>query len=134
MADHAPALPPRIRTWLTAKLRFPVLGTIGADGRPSLSVMWAVLQGDDSLLMNTRRDRTKARNLARDPWASLCYQDAYEYVTLEGPVTFRDDPDLLDIIAIRDHYRDDYDFSSQRGERVSMIMSVDKVREHLKRL
>jgi PPOX class probable F420-dependent enzyme len=122
------------RRWLTATLRYPVLATIRSDGMPSLSVIWAVLQHDDTLLMNTRRDREKARNVARDPRVSLCYEDGYQYLTLEGVVALRDDPDLADINRIRDAYRDDYDFSSQRGERVSMVMTVERVLQHLKRL
>ena len=127
-------LTPELRAWLTAKTRYPVLATIDPDGMPSLSVTWALLQPDGTVLMNTRRDRRKARNLLRDPRASLCYEDGYQYLTLEGRVTFRDDPDLRDIVRIRDAYADDYDFSAQRGERVSIVMRVDRVLKHLRRL
>ncbi len=96
--------------------------------------MWVLLEPDDRILMNTRRDRAKAHNLARDPRASLCYQDGYAYVTLEGRVELRPDPDLRDIERIRDAYADTYDFSSQRGERVSLVMTIERVLVHLTRL
>lgn len=130
MAD----LTPQLVDWLTRQVRFPVLATIAPDGRPSQSVMWAILEPDGTVLMNTQRDREKARNLSRDPRASLCYEDGYHYITLEGTVAFRDDPDLTDIVRLRDTYGDDYDFSSQRGERVSLVLTVTRVLTHLRRL
>ncbi|MBA2488063.1 MAG: TIGR03618 family F420-dependent PPOX class oxidoreductase [Chloroflexi bacterium] len=122
------------RVWLTAEVRFGVLATIASDGSPSLSVMWALLEPDGSVLMNTRHDRAKARHLRRDPRASLCFSDGYRYVTLKGLVRMRADPDLTDIVRLRDAYGDDYDFSGQRGQRVSLVMSVTAVLSHLRRL
>ncbi|MEO8229147.1 MAG: TIGR03618 family F420-dependent PPOX class oxidoreductase [Chloroflexota bacterium] len=123
-----------LRRWLTAQTRYPVLATIADDGRPSQSVIWAMLEPDDRILMNTRRDRAKAHNLERDPRASLCYQDGYAYLTLEGRVEQRPDPDNRDIERIRDAYGDSYDFSSQLGERVSLVMTIERVLVHLTRL
>jgi PPOX class probable F420-dependent enzyme len=128
------ALAPDVRAWLTAKNRFPVLATIRRDGMPNLSVIWALVEPDGTVWMNTRRDRQKALDLARDPRASLCFEDGYRYVTLEGTVAIRDDPELRDIERIRDAYGDDYDFSSQRGQRVTLIMTVERVLTHLRRL
>ena len=127
-------LTPELVAWLTARRRFPVLATIAPDGRPSLSVMWYLLQADGTVLMNTRRGRAKELHLRRDPRASLCFPDDYDYLTLEGRVVFRDDPDLFDIERLRDAYDDDYDFSRQRGERVSLVMTVERVLKHLERL
>jgi PPOX class probable F420-dependent enzyme len=129
------ALTPELRDWLTADPpRYAVLATIRPDGMPNLSVIWALLLDDDTFLMNTRLDRQKARDLSRDPRASLCFEDGYAYLTLEGRVTFRPDPDLADIGRLRDHYGDTYDFSSQRGERVSLVFRIERVLVHLRRL
>jgi len=130
-----PSLNPELRAWLTARPpRYPVLATIRPDGSPRCSVIWAMLQDDDRVLMNTRRDRAKALDVARDPRVSLCFEDGYQYVTLEGRVAMRPDPDLVDIETIKAHYDDDYDFSSQRGERVSLLMTIDRALVHLRRL
>lgn len=129
------ALNPELRAWLTGQpRRYPVLATIRPDGAPRCSVIWAMLLEDDRVLMNTRFDRAKALDVARDPRVSLCFEDAYQYVTLEGRVVMRPDPDLVDIEAIKAHYGDDYDFTSQRGERVSLLLTIDRVLVHLQRL
>lgn len=130
-----PALTPELRAWLTADPpRYPVLATIRPDGTPRCSVIWAMLLDDGRVLMNTRRDRAKAQDIARDPRVSLCFEDGYQYVTLEGRVTTRPDPDLVDIETIKAHYADDYDFSAQRGERVTLLLTVERVLVHLRRL
>jgi PPOX class probable F420-dependent enzyme len=119
---------------LTAKIRYPVLATIGSDGMPSLSVMWALIEPDGTVLMNTARGRQKDLDMLRDPRVSLCFEDRCEYVTLEGTVAMRDDPDFADIERLRDHYGDDSDFRSQGAARVSLIMNVRRVLTHFERL
>ncbi len=124
-----------LREWLSAEPpRYPVLATIRPDGSPRLSVIWAMLMDDDHVLMNTRFDRAKASDLARDGRASLCFEDGYQYITLEGRVSSRADPANLDIEALRAHYRDTKDFSPQRGQRVSMLLTIERVLVHLRRL
>lgn len=129
------ALTSELRAWLRVEPpRYGVLGTIREDGLPRLSVVWAKLLDDDTVLMNTRFDRAKARDVSRDPRVSLCFEDGYQYLTLEGRATLRPDPDLADIDTLRRHYTDDKDFSPQRGERVSIVLSVERVLVHLERL
>jgi PPOX class probable F420-dependent enzyme len=127
-------LTPELLEWLTAKLRYPVLATIGPDGMPSLSVMWAIIEPDGTVLMNTARGRKKYLDVVRDPRVSLCFEDGYEYVTLEGTVTLREDPDFMDIERLRDHYADDSEFRTQGAERVSLLLSVRRVLTHFERL
>jgi hypothetical protein len=83
------------------------------------------LLDDDRVLMNTRLDRAKARDVDRDPRVSLCYEDGYQYVTLEGRVTTRPDPDLVDIETLRIHYADDRLLAAAR-RRVSLLLSIDR--------
>jgi PPOX class probable F420-dependent enzyme len=127
-------LTPELAEWLTAKLRYPILATISRDGMPRLSVMWAIIEADGTVLMNTVRGRQKYFDVLRDPRVSICFEDRYEYVTLEGTVTMRDDPDFTDIERLRDHYADDSDFRSQGAERVSLLLSVRRVLTHFERL
>jgi PPOX class probable F420-dependent enzyme len=70
--------------------RFGVLATIGGDGLPQQTVVWYELEGD-KILMNTRRGRSKDRNMLRDPRVSLCVADGYRAVTLVGRVSLDDD-------------------------------------------
>ena len=77
-------LSPSIRDHLAQRL-FPVLATINPNGTPQQSVIWYELDGD-KILMNTKRDRRKDKNLRRDPRASLCFVDGYRYITLLGEV------------------------------------------------
>jgi PPOX class probable F420-dependent enzyme len=126
-------LTPDLVEWLTAKVRYPVLATIGPDGMPSLSVMWAIIEPDGTVLMNTARGRQKYHDVLRDPRVSLCFEDRYQYVTLEGTVAMRDDPDFADIERLRDHYADDSDFRTQGALRVTLLLSVRRVLTHFER-
>ena len=129
------SLAPDLRAWLRSPpARYPVLATLRPDGSPRLSVVWALLLDDDRVLMNSRLDRAKTRDLVRDPRASLCFEDGYQYLTIEGSVALEPDPDLRDIDRLRAHYGDDKDFSSQRGARVSLLLTIERVLVHLERL
>ncbi len=127
-------LTPQLYAWLTNKVRYPVFASIGEDGMPSLSVMWVIVEPDGSVLMNTAKGRRKYFDVLRDPRVSLCFEDGYEYLTLEGTVTLRDDPDFHDIECLRDRYGDDSDFRTQGAERVSLLMTVRRVLTHFERL
>ena len=69
------------------------LATVRADGRPHVAVIWFTVEGED-LLVNTWHTSVKARNLERDPRASLIVdleEPPYRYVLVEGRVTLSDD-------------------------------------------
>ncbi len=126
-------LPPELRAWLTAELRFPVLATIAGDGMPSQSVMWFDLdiERDDTVVLNTRISRRKDRHLRRDPRASLCFSAGYDYVTLEGTVELDDDRDraLADIKALARRYGSNpAAFDGQ--ERVTIRLRVERIHGH----
>jgi len=76
----------KLRRFLNER-RFAVMATVNEDGSPHQTVMWYALQGD-RILMNTRVGRIKESNLERDPRLSLCIEDEYNFVTLEGRVEF----------------------------------------------
>jgi PPOX class probable F420-dependent enzyme len=64
---------------------FAVMGTINPSGTPQLTVMWyALLPGEDIVVLNATRGLLKERNLRRDPRLSLCIEDGMRYVTLQG--------------------------------------------------
>jgi len=83
------------------ELRFAVLATINQDGTPQLTTMWYLLENDGTITMNTKVGRAKERNMRRDPRISICVEDDYNFLTINGTVEMIDDPE----IAQHDIYR-----------------------------
>jgi PPOX class probable F420-dependent enzyme len=83
--------------------QFATLGTVGPDGRPQLTEVWFLADGETvALSLNTSRQKTK--NLMANPAASLFLLDlanAYRYVELRGDAEISAD--------------DDYSFADQLG-------------------
>jgi PPOX class probable F420-dependent enzyme len=74
---------------------FAVLATLNPDGTPQTSVIW-VGRDQDVLLFTTHDQRRKARNLRRDPRASVTIfarDDPYRTANIRGTVELVDDPD-----------------------------------------
>jgi hypothetical protein len=82
--------------------------------------------------------RKKDRNLIRDPRTSLCIEEGFRYVTLEGTIEIKDDQATArsDIAALARRYHDAAKaeemardaFASQ--ERVSLLVHVDRADVH----
>lgn len=67
---------------------FGTLVTLNADGSPHASVIW-VDAAEGRVLVNTAEGRVKARNLHRDPRATLLVmrgQDPYHWISIAGRV------------------------------------------------
>ena len=80
-----PGLPERAKRWLDEGT-YVTVGTVDADGRPHLSVMWATHDGDD-VLLSTLTGRRKYRNLVANPEVSVLWfpKDApLSYVEVRG--------------------------------------------------
>ena len=74
---------------------FAVLATLNPDGTPQTSVIWVARDGD-VLIFTTHDQRRKARNLLRDPRASVTVfaaDDPYRTADIRGNVELVDDPD-----------------------------------------
>jgi PPOX class probable F420-dependent enzyme len=86
---------------------FATLGTIGPDGRPQLSEVWVLAEGDGvGISLNTSRQKTK--NLMANPAASLFLLDLampYRYLELRGDaeVTPDDDYSFADQVGAKYH-------------------------------
>jgi PPOX class probable F420-dependent enzyme len=81
-----------------------VLATVRADGRPQLSPVVAAADDQGRILISTRETAIKARNLARDPHASLCVvSDSFfgEWIQAEGTAELVHLPEALDLL---EHY------------------------------
>jgi PPOX class probable F420-dependent enzyme len=122
-----------LRDWLMSELRHPVLAVTTPGGAPSQSVMWFDLDPDrpDTVMMNTKAERAKARFLRRDPRVSLCFEDGMTWVALRGTVELDDDRERGEhhIMALARRYRKDPE--QYRGQnRVIIRMHVEKIIRH----
>lgn len=116
-----------------AEPRFAVLATAKPDGRIQQTVMWYELR-DDAIMMNTVAGRVKHRNIHRDPHVSICFEDGYRFVTIEGQVRETiDDPEIAvaDIIGLSKRYhpkRSQAEHDQFKGQaRETMVISIDNV-------
>ena len=75
--------------------QFATLGTVGPDGRPQLSEVWFLADGDTiSISLNAARQKT--RNLLANPAASLFLLDLanpYRYLEIRGDAEITPDED-----------------------------------------
>jgi PPOX class probable F420-dependent enzyme len=113
-----------------------VLATIRKDGRPQLSPVVAAVDDVGRVLISTRETAVKARNLARDPRASLCVlTDRFfgEWVQAEGDAELIHLPDALPLLE--DYYRrisgehpdwDDYRAAMNRERRLVVRITIDR--------
>jgi PPOX class probable F420-dependent enzyme len=88
---------PQVRAFLTEGTRTGKLGFLSPSGRPLVTPVWFVLEGD-TLIFNTGQDTAKGRALARDPRVSLCVdleQPPYAFVQVQGEAELSDDLDEL---------------------------------------
>ena len=120
--------------------RFPVLATSYPDGRIQQTVIWYVLDGD-RIILNTEIGRVKDRNVRQNPKVSLCWEDGYRWLTIEGTVVeLVDDQEraLEDIFAIARRYHPaasdeeiDRRYANFRQvPRTTLVIEVDRVKAH----
>jgi PPOX class probable F420-dependent enzyme len=122
-----------LRAWLMADLRYPVLAINAEDGPPSQSVMWFDLDSGepDVILMNTKVQRLKYRQMQRDPRVSLLFEDGESWFAMRGTVELDAtlEPALEHIKSLARRYGGDpARFDGQ--QRVIVRMRVDKVIRH----
>ncbi len=113
-----------------------VLATARADGRPQLSPVVAAVDDLGRVLISTRETAIKARNLARDPRASLCaLNDGFfgEWIQAEGTAELVHLPDAMPILE--DYYRRisgehpdwaEYRDTMRRDRRLILRITIDR--------
>jgi PPOX class probable F420-dependent enzyme len=113
-----------------------ILATSRSDGHPQLSPVVAAVDGDGRVLISTRETAIKARNLARDPRASLCViNDGFfgEWVQAEGNAELIHLPEALPLLE--DYYRsisgdhpdwEDYRAAMRRDKRLIVRITIDR--------
>jgi PPOX class probable F420-dependent enzyme len=81
------------RDFVTAGTKTGKLAVTRLDGRPHVTPIWFLLDGDD-IVLTTHQDGVKGKALRRDPRAALCVDDQqppYSFVVIEGRVRISDD-------------------------------------------
>ncbi|MEP7025828.1 MAG: PPOX class F420-dependent oxidoreductase [Actinomycetota bacterium] len=113
-----------------------VLATTRADGRPQLSPVTVTVDDAGRVLISTRQTAVKAKNLARDPRASLCVMnDGFfgEWVQVEGTAEIVPLPDAMELLV--GYYRsvagehpdwDEYRAAMERDQRVIVRVSITR--------
>lgn len=87
------------RTFLLEGTRTAKLATVRVDGRPHITPVWFVLDGD-VVVFNTGAGTVKGKALSRDPRVTLCVDDErppFAYVIIEG--TAEIDTELDDMLT-----------------------------------
>jgi PPOX class probable F420-dependent enzyme len=125
----------RATSFLSAHPR-AVLATMRADGRPQLSPVVAAVDDAGRILVSTREPAIKAKNLARDPRASLCVlSEGFfgEWVQADGTAELIRLPDAMPILE--DYYRRisgehsdwaEYREAMRRDKRLIIRITVDR--------
>jgi PPOX class probable F420-dependent enzyme len=127
--------PQRVREFLRVH-HHAVLATTRTDGRPQLSPVTAGVDDEGRILVSTRETAMKARNLARDPHASLCLlNDGFfgEWMQAEGTAEIVRLPEAMDLLV--DYYRrisgehpdwNDYRDAMRREQRVMVRITITR--------
>lgn len=112
---------------------FAVLATINHDGSPQQTVMWYELIGD-RIMMNTEAGRIKESNIRRDPRISICVEEEYNYVTIDGHAELDNHPERsqADIARLARRYHPPEKAEQliekfQHEKRITIWMSIDHV-------
>lgn len=122
-----------LREWILAELRYPVLAVVSPTGIPSQSVMWFGFDEErpDTIVMNTKLGRAKARWVGDGDPLSVLFEDGYIWCAFQGRAVLDDDPDraMADIQRLARRYGSDPErFVGQ--ERVTIRIQVEKVIRH----
>ena len=124
-----PEIPASHRDLLDAQVA--TLGTVGPDGRPQLSEIWFLADGDTvGLSLSTARQKTK--NLQANPAATLLILDLanpYRYLEIRGDaeITPDDDYEFADRVGAK--YQADLRDRDQPGDaRVVVTIRPARVR------
>jgi PPOX class probable F420-dependent enzyme len=125
----------RATTFLSTHPR-AILATMRSDGRPQLSPVVVAVDDGGRVLISTRETAIKAKNLARDPRASVCViNDGFfgEWVQAEGNAELIHLPDAMPVLE--DYYRrisgehpdwEDYREAMRRDKRLIIRIAIDR--------
>ena len=126
-ARALPAIPASHRDLLDGQ--FATLGTVGPDGRPQLSEVWFLADGDQvSISLNDSRQKTK--NLQANPAASVFLLDLavpYRYLEIRGDAEITPDDDYAFADRVGAKYDSDLREHDQPGQS-RVIVTINPTR------
>ncbi|NEE02275.1 PPOX class F420-dependent oxidoreductase [Phytoactinopolyspora halotolerans] len=103
-----------------------VMGTVRPDGTPVTVATW-YLWDDGRILLNLDAGRKRLEHIKANPKVSLTVLDGdswYRHVSVQGTVTLQDDPDLVDIDRLAQHYGNDR-YPNRERPRVSAWLEIE---------
>jgi PPOX class probable F420-dependent enzyme len=109
---------------------YVMLATVNPDGTPQATVVWAKRDGDD-LLMSTTSSRQKAKNLRRDPHASVAFYDPanpFVYAEIRGEATLSEEGgrELIEELSVK-YTGESYPQESEGTVRVVIRVTPERV-------
>ncbi len=107
-----------------------VFTTVGKDGQPQSTAIWALLDDDGVVKTSITTDRQKYKNLARNPQATLFVIDpANPYRTLEvrANVELTPDPDKALLPKFAEKYNTPVEVLEQAGDE-RVVATLNPVR------
>lgn len=107
------------------------LTTIAADGTPQSTAVWYLVDRDGNLKGSTTTDRSKYKNMRRNPRATLfIIEPTNPFHTLEirAQATLEPDPGKVMVRALADHYGTTTEMIDDPGsERITFILTPHRV-------
>jgi PPOX class probable F420-dependent enzyme len=123
-----PAIPASHRDLLDGQ--FATLATIGPDGRPQVSEVWFLADGD-KVLISLNDSRQKTKNLQANPAASVFLLDLampYRYLEIRGDAEITPDDDYAVADRIGAKYQSDLRAHDRPGEsRVTVAINPTRI-------
>jgi PPOX class probable F420-dependent enzyme len=110
--------------------QFATLATVGPDGRPQVSEVWFLADGDDvAISLNSSRQKTK--NLQANPAASVFLLDLavpFRYLEIRGDAEVTPDGDYAFADKVGAKYGQDLRVHDQPGQtRVKVVIRPVKI-------
>jgi PPOX class probable F420-dependent enzyme len=112
-----PAIPASHRDLLDGQ--FATLATVGPDGRPQLSEVWFLADGD-TIAISLNNSRQKTRNLSINPAITVFLLDLanpYRYLEIRGDAEVTPDDDYAFADQVGAKYQSDLRAHDQPGQR-----------------
>ena len=110
--------------------QFATLATVGPDGRPQVSEVWFLADGDD-VAISLNSSRQKTRNLQANPAASLFLLDLavpFRYLEIRGDAEVIPDDDQAFADKVDSKYGADHRLHDQPGQtRVKVVIRPVKI-------
>lgn len=124
------ALPQSVKKIMEDKAYGHVV-TLGAGGKPQVSMVWMDVDGDD-VLFNTAEGRVKPQNLRGDPRIIISVQDRNDpqsHIVFHGKATVTETgaDDHIDKLAKRFLGADKYPFRRPGEKRLIVRVKVDRI-------